>query len=77
MGDRTLNWAQKHVNTKVVRANVTVKDSDGDSHGKDIDCSSPAVLAAAAALEAAVCAEAGATIVEPPKEETAEGTKAE
>lgn len=64
---KTLNWLQKHVNTGHVRLNVTVQDSDGDSHGKDLTTEDPAVLAAAAALEAAVCAAIGATIVEPPK----------
>lgn len=64
---RTLNWIQKHVNTDTVRVNVTTHDADGDAIGKDISTNDPAVLAASAALEAAVCAAVNATIVEPPK----------
>jgi len=64
---KTLNWVSKHANAGSVRLNVTVQDSDGDSHGKDITSTDAGVLAAAAALEAAVCAAHGATIVEPPK----------
>ena len=68
---RTLNWISRHVNTDHVRCNVTVLDAEGDAHGKDLTCTSPAVLAAAKAFEDAVCAEASATIIEPPKKEEA------
>ena len=64
---RTLNWITRHANADAVRFNITTQDSDGDVIGKDIASTDPNVLAAAAALEAAVCAAHNCTIPEPPK----------